>query len=370
MERNTLCETDDLFRAFLSEQDEARSDELLGVLICKHALPIIKQIIRSKFYIRGSGSVISTDREYSEDLTNEVIVQLLRRLRDLKSKPCCDAPTDFRSYLAKTTYNAFHGYLRQRYPERNQLRNKIRYILTHKPGLALWRGETDELVCGLAAWQDAARLAFSGNRLQQLAGSVQAAELSASLRRDSNTRSPAVILTLIFNRVGGPVRFEDIVDLAAGHTAERRVSSDYEPAGAALAPRSDFSSQIASREEHRRYLIRLWAEIKNLTLEQRTALLLNLRDESGNDMITLLSHLRIASLRQIAETLAMTAEDLAGIWHALPLKDAAIARRISVTTRQVISLRLSARRRLSRRLREFDSEDSPSVERDQNNSAV
>lgn len=360
MEGKTLSETDALFLAFLREVDEARSDELLGELICNHAQPIIRQIIWNKFHVHPPGSSTSAETQHSEDLANEVIVQLLKRLRDLKSKTCTDAPIDFRSYLATTTYNAFYGYLRERHPQRHRLKNKIRYILTHKAGLALWLSDTQELLCGFKAWRSAERSSSAKPRLQQLIGSVQAAELGASLRDHSRIKNPARVLASIFNSVGGPVRLEDLIDLAADEIeiGERRVEAEYDSVYKAAPSCSDISAELATHQEQRKYLDRLWVEIQDLPFQQRTALLLNLRDRSGNDIITLISHLRIASLREIAETLAMTAECLAGIWNDLPLEDADIARRLCVNRQQVISLRLSARRRLSRRMKAFEEEVS------------
>ena len=58
----------------------------------------------------------------------------------------------------------------------------------------------------------------------------------------------------------------------------------------------------------------------------------------------------IASIRQIAEAVAIPAEEFARLWNDLPLDDAALALRLGVTRQQVINLRKSARARLARRM--------------------
>jgi hypothetical protein len=80
-------------------------------------------------------------------------------------------------------------------------------------------------------------------------------------------------------------------------------------------------------------------------------LLLNLRDETGGNAIALLPHTGTATLRQIAELLAIPAIDLAELWHRLPLDDDTIALRLGLTRQQVINLRVAARRRLTRRMK-------------------
>jgi hypothetical protein len=90
-----------------------------------------------------------------------------------------------------------------------------------------------------------------------------------------------------------------------------------------------------------------------LPLNQRAALLLNLKDAEGRGCIALFTVTNIATLRELAEALEMKAEILAELWNKLPLEDAKIAELLKLTRQQVINARKSARERLARRLRGF-----------------
>ena len=81
---------------------------------------------------------------------------------------------------------------------------------------------------------------------------------------------------------------------------------------------------------------------------QRVALLLHLRDEEGNDVVSLFHVARIATLSQIAAVIGMTAAALARIWNELPMEDLRISEYLRITRQQVINLRKSARKRLAR----------------------
>ena len=107
----------------------------------------------------------------------------------------------------------------------------------------------------------------------------------------------------------------------------------------------------ATRVEQRMQLARFWEEIRALPLPQRRALLLGLKDAGGRCLTVLLADIRIATLPQIAETLAMPAERLAELWNKIPLDDLSIAAHLGITREQVIHQRQSARRRLARRMR-------------------
>jgi len=92
------------------------------------------------------------------------------------------------------------------------------------------------------------------------------------------------------------------------------------------------------------------AEVRELPVRQRTALLLNLRDSNGNGVIELLPAWGFASLAEIAALLEMSEKELAAIWDELPLEDMAIAELMDLSRQQVINLRKAARHRIARRV--------------------
>jgi hypothetical protein len=105
--------------------------------------------------------------------------------------------------------------------------------------------------------------------------------------------------------------------------------------------------------EKRMFLQRLWDELQQLPLNQRSALLLNLKDAEGRGCIALFPATQVASLRQLAEALEMSADSFAELWNDLPLEDARIADLLGLTRQQVINARKSGRERLTRRLKGF-----------------
>ena len=106
----------------------------------------------------------------------------------------------------------------------------------------------------------------------------------------------------------------------------------------------------------RSFLQRVWKEIRDLSLEHRKALLLNLNDSAGGD-IRLFDALGIASIRQIAEALEMPAIEFASLWKELPLDDARIAQLLGISRLDVSNRRSAARKRLTRRLQEAEREN-------------
>src|SRR5262249_19452141 len=177
----------------------------------------------------------------------------------------------------------------------------------------------------------------------------KAAESLSARQTDDLSESLAVI----FDVAGAPIEIDDLVTLVAeiqqikDLPAEDADSEDVDSSQAAFAsPAVDPISEL----DQRIYLERVWAEIRQLQPPQRNALLLNLTDPQGNTLLVLLSELRIATISEIADALSLPAEEFASLWKDLPLDDHTIAKRLGVTRQQVTSYRLSARRRLARRM--------------------
>src|SRR5262249_53288230 len=135
--------------------------------ICKQAEPLVKDIVRFKLQVASGGGSHSRDGYEVDDVSSEVIVRLVSALRDCKSSPSRRPIANLRSYVAVMAYNAYDSYLRSKYPKRFSLKNKIKYIFNHHPGLALWESASGDTLCGFVGWKQITR-ARSGRLDQQV----------------------------------------------------------------------------------------------------------------------------------------------------------------------------------------------------------
>lgn len=342
---------DSLLLAYLQATDEAQSQSLAAQLISEHAKPVIAGVLRYKLGTSSHFASGNGNHQEAEDISSEVILELLTRLRKFKSDPLQMAIKDFRSLVAVMTYQACAKDLRRKNPQRARLKNRLRYILTSWKHFALWKDQNEELICGFAEWQNQ-QVADTNLRLRQLHDNPQAFQSSAFSQESINDQNPVDLLTVLFKWLGSPVLLNDLVPIVARlwgikDSTEGDTASQIQ----ALNQLPDTRTDVATEVEKRIYLENIWAEIRQLPERQRNALLLNLTDATGYGVITLLPVTGIASLRQIAEVLGMPAERLAEIWNDLPMDDATIAEYLGVTRQQVINLRKSARERLIRRVR-------------------
>jgi RNA polymerase sigma factor (sigma-70 family) len=342
---------DAALKAFLAEADEARSNQLLEQLLCQHAQPLVKTIVASKLGRERTGAGGSPEVLDLEDVCNEVAVRLLKRLRRLKASLRPEFLSDFLAYTAVTAHNACSHYLRRKYPERLRIKNRLRYALLRDERFALWEnGGT--WICGFAEWRHQDRPVAGGEWVRMLREDSELAGQTAAVTGGGQIEV-GIWVELLFGRIEGPVE----LDRLAGEVAETLARPDITPVGLSgpgeigrTSSPVDVAGQETDRIDQQLYLRQVCSEIQSLPIHQRAALLLNLRDQEGQELLTLLTEARAATLDQLAEALGISATKLAQLWNRLPIQDAEIAQELGLSRQQVINLRVSARRRLARRM--------------------
>lgn len=343
-------EIDPALEPLLLLADDELASDLLSHLITSHAEPIIKEIIRHKLHLNPNQGAWQAD---ASDIRQEAIVQLVAALQRLRERPDAHPIGDLRGLAAVIAHRACSQWMRRQSPERHSFKNRLYYLLTRQRGFALWRNKSNKMVAGFAAWQGREG-AETDRRLEQLPNeetlAVQIRLLKAGRRADWGSA-----LAAVFDYLGGPIEFDKLVTALAAllQIADRPIESTDQVRGIDGFNASGGKPDAALQVEQRVFLQMLWEEVRRLPLNQRAALLLNLRDHQGEGCIALFPATGIASFRQMAEALDMDAEKLAEIWNELPFDDARIADLLQLTRQQVINARLSARRRLERRLKGF-----------------
>ncbi len=338
---------DVLLEPLLTEVSDEQADELLSQVITNHADPVIKGVIRFKLRFN---SYRESQRAEADDIHQEVVLQLLAQLQRFRKLPDGHPISDVRGMAAVIAHRTCARWMRRQFPERHALKNRLHYLLTRQRGLALWDDDGKSLA-GFAVWEKEQRPAKTARHLSE------AGDLPNHIRtlKSEKPQELADAVAAILNHVGGPIDFDELVTTMAtiqGITDQPIESLAEDEDAASQMPATPEPDQ-AWRMEKRMFLKRLWEELQQLPLNQRSALLLNLKDPSGFGCITLFPATGIASVRQLAAALDISPEKFAEIWNELPLEDAKIAELLGLTRQQVINARKSGRERLARRLKGF-----------------
>lgn len=331
---------DALLEPLLTVTTDEHADEVLSQVIAEHAEPVIKGVIRFKLRFNSHQEM---QRAEANDIQQDVVLQLVSQLQRFRKLPAVHPITDVRGMAAIIAHRTCARWMRRQFPERHALKNRLHYLLTRQRGFALWEDKNGKLLAGFAIWQQ-----------QQKAGARNLSDLE---KLPSQVRKPqplAETVASIFDYLAGPIEFDELVSAVAAiqGISDQPLESLADDGDTGFEPATT-DPDPAWRVEKKMFLQRLWEELTQLPLNQRAALLLNLKDASGFAAITLFPATGIATIRQLAAALEFKAERLAELWNDLPIEDARIAELLGLTRQQVINARKSGRERLARRLKGF-----------------
>jgi hypothetical protein len=296
-------------------------------LVVDVARPVIRRVLLR--YTRANAVLQPHE---ADDVEATVTLRLVAKLHAAAADPS-EAVARLEDYVARLTYNAVNDVLRVRHPERTRFKNRLRYVMTHDPRLALW-WTLDGLACGLAE---------ASGKADVLTELPLRPERMTAPMTDRARVADAVLA--ILRASARPVLFDALVRGMASlwNVGEARAVED--------GPRVVAVPEAAIVRFETRELLRvLWREIQLLPPLQRKALLLNLRERDTVNVVSLFVLTGIALPGEIAGAMGMTMKELEAIWMDLPFDDLRIAAMMGLTRQQVINLRKSARARLGRRV--------------------
>jgi hypothetical protein len=323
---------DPVLREFVEATNEEQARHQLDCLVRDRVRPLLGRIAARKL---GPSSAKAFQPEDLEDVVGDATLLLLKRLQEMRVHPGIPDIESLDDYAAAVGYTVCAHRLRLKHPERSRLKACLRRVLAVDHAFALWRTADGRWCCGFSHARGTAPTPLAMEEL---------ADVDDGVEQDDTRR----LLGRLFERVGGAVEFERVVTAIAGI---RQIDRPPQRSGTLVddLPATGAAPDVAL--DDRRSVERLWKEIQQLPIRQRAALLLNLRDSQGAGLLWILPVIGVASMRAIAEALGMPHEELSELWSRLPIDDATLAGRLGCTRQQVINLRMSARKRLSNRLR-------------------
>lgn len=346
----TSSQIDPSLLPFVDADNASEEAAALARLNAEQIEPVIRRGLGYKLRFHHPQGEQNVQRHEFEEIYSDIQLRLLKRLRALKEDPAQNQIANLRGYVATVTRNTCDEYLRQRYPLRRSLKDKIRRHLISHAEFALWEDTEQNWLAGLSGWRNIDRAlnnepeATSGELKERLKMEWQTIDVQRLQLHD--------LLTTIFSVASAPLHLDQLTELIAGlwgiedHATKPLDANTqgalYERVGADINP--------ATIIERRQSLQLLWREICQLPRRQRVALLLNLRNRQGINVITLLPATGIATLEQIAQTLEIPVAEFEQLWPQLPLDDRHIADYLGATRQQVINLRKTARERLLKRM--------------------
>lgn len=340
----TSPQIDPTLLPFLDASNAPEEAAALARLNAEQIEPTIRRGLGFKLRLHRPQS--DQNRHELEEIYNDIQLRLIKRLRALKEDPARNQIVNLRGYVATVTRNTCDEYLRQRYPLRRSLKDKVRRHLLSHTEFALWEDSERNSLAGFASWRNLDRSSIVLRELQErLKVEWKSVDVQRLELHD--------LLTTIFSVAHAPLELDKLTELIAGFWGieDRPAEPVDEITPTLLDEQTRADINPATIVERRQSLRLLWREICQLPRRQRVALLLNLRNPHGINVITLLPATGVATFEQIALALEIPVVEFEQLWAQLPLDDLYLADYLGATRQQVINLRKTARERLLKRMK-------------------
>lgn len=302
-------------------QPERNPDEGdLDAAVGQRVSDLVRRIVRTELN-RFPGVTPELEEKLSLDCLAAVLASLDMRRTDAAM---VRETEDLDAFATVEARRAVSNWWRNNYPGFHRVRTELRYVLTADRRFGLWQNMHGDAICGLARWQ-----------MERRSTVTDPSDAIAGLSSDLG---PDRTLEAIFQRLGAPVYFNDLVGLCArlwnvtdsSHIAPRK----REP----LLP----TGQRADR------LRRVWEAIRGLSPRQRAVIVLSSWTDDHQSGAELMRKSGAATPREIATAINLPPEDFVTLLPRLPLSDIEAASLLRLSERQVVHLRRYARERLRR----------------------
>ena len=230
-------------------------------------------------------------------------MRILRADRELAAFRPGGREFPFDALVAGVAANTVHRFFARRFPERNRLRKRLRYIIETGGRFRLWTNGEGMAICALAGG--------NANAKDPLA---DAADVERSLNDLRGRPLPAhPLANLVFEvlrALARPIDLTRLTGMAADLTGLQEATFIAETGNSETGAVSweiavDPASSAAVRLNCASVLASLWREVLQLSFRHRSALLLSAR-APGGAALGLVVDLGTASFREVASALEMS----------------------------------------------------------------
>lgn len=349
---------DQLLLPYLEANDESDRQRYLSELLTQYAVPEVRLALRRRlsFFVDSHGK--SPHNQDAEDLFQEIMTRIVQALHDLRKPSATTVIDDLEEYIARITTNCCNDVLRTKSPSRTRLMYNLRFVLSHHADFSIWKSDRRTMT-GLAEWRheemSPAYVTLSADSEDRLASFRSARFAGEYIKQVPLSR----IVAEVFSWLSSPVELDELVSIVAALQdvkdlpAEALHDSHLSDVGSGL---SDATLSSHARLEGREILRRLWAALRELSVEQRDVFCLGFEDDRGRDLFTMLLEAEIVTFREITQELDRSTEKIVKLWSQMPMDNKAIAAELKTTRRQVYKSRFRALERLRKGLLPFSGE--------------
>lgn len=336
----------------LNVQANRMAESDIDYIIRTIADPLARLILTSRLNFTLGVFLTSPRQPDAEDLYQTVMLKVAGFLAGIDVKNRQLDIEEIRGYLARIIHNVCNDYLRQKYPERTRLKDRVRDILKRHSDFDLWNGLSG-VVCGFKSQRGQAESPRVKVLLHDLAVYYNTVDsVGHEIRQLAKLNMPEMLGEL-FRWSDGPIDVDHLIHIISeiqGIKDRPHESIDTivytVPLPATIS--NDGFDLIASQE----LLQKIWLALCELTLNQRRAYLYTQTDYDGQSLLHVIIQRQAVILSQIIQKLEITREELILLLNRVPMDTTLAAIELGTTNSMIAKWKHRAVKRVRASLEE------------------
>ncbi len=294
-----------------------------------------------------------------EDFEEECVLMIWTRVSAIKNGGVEGGIDNLDAFVRQAVHNRYCDAIRRKRPKWYNLKLELMEIFTGKAGVegfAAWQNaDSGGRVLGYADWEG--RRASGSAKCRELIENSGSFKMTHLKNRDPGELPLYALAAAILDYCGAPVEVDALTTCCAELLQAKReepLSVDAQPDGDTeggspvewlISPDTPVEKQVLDAYWFENVVDWFWKEFQELSVKQRKALIYGM----AGDQVTALG--AIVGLRDIAESVEMSVQDLVRFIKKLPIPDAVTAEELGVEAKAVPSVRFKAWGRIRRRTR-------------------
>lgn len=324
-----------------AEQAERMAESEIDHVIRTVADPLVRKILTQRMNFVLGVFLKTSCRPDAEDLYQTVMLKVAGFLAAIEVKNQRPSQQELRGYVAKIAHNVCNDYLREKYPRRNRLKDRVRDLLRRHRDFGIWDGPHGMLY-GFGSQRGRGEGPRAGELLREICERPAESDQKAEYPSDLSS-----LMAELFRRAGGPIEADRLIQMMSEILGVRdRPGESIDDLERSASPPSMRSNDGFDRVASQQLLLRIWQALCELTVSQRRAYLYIQTDYEGQSLLHVLVREQVVVLSEILEKLELSREELISVMGRVPMDTTLAAIELGTTNRLVAKWRHKAVKRV------------------------
>jgi hypothetical protein len=197
----------------LDAKNKTERERSFDELIRTQTAPLVRELLQQQLGLSIDPDGRSLNDPEAEDLYNDILLGLKKRLELMLAEPKRFPIDDYRQCVIDAATEECQNFERAKSDPQARMKNYLRGVIRRHNEFKLWEDAAGRFLCGFAAWEGRRISIASSDRLARLKEHPESFKSKKVTYKNLLKAPYPTLVAEIFNWLGDPIEFKDLVDL-------------------------------------------------------------------------------------------------------------------------------------------------------------